>query len=230
MTAHRSAKVIGLEMPRGPTQIPDYIAPENASVFDSPMHRAMRYLAQALGADDPTSQVFGLVNPLGMAAEKPAERAAKGAIERLIRAYKGAYPYNESGELIQQFKSQGVKAPGMFENYVGKKGGFAGFFSDSPAVASRFAGPGSAVYPVDIEPFTKPLVIDAKGSHSAALQFADMAKKPHEKAALMELWDTLRGKNAGGYDGVIIQNTADEGTVYVPLDPNRVYSAFERRK
>jgi len=143
-----------------------------------------------------------------------------------IRAYKGGYPYDATGKPITEFKSVGVPMKGAFDHYVGKKGGFAGFFSDSPDVASRFAGPEGAVHAVDIQPFQNPLVIDAKGSYSANLQYGDMAKQPHEKAALMEIWDTLRGKNVGNYDGIIIKNTADEGTVYVPLHPDQVTSAY----
>jgi len=156
-----------------------------------------------------------------LAAKFPRTTAA-------IRAYKGGYPYDAAGNPITEFKSVGVRMKGVFEQYVGKKGGFAGFFSDNPDVASRFAGPQGAVHAVDIEPFHNPLVIDAKGSHSANLQYADMAKQPHEKAALMELWDTLRGKNVGEYDGVVLKNTADEGTVYIPMHPDRVTSAFAK--
>ena len=182
---------------------------------DPSSSRAERF-GQLLAAGAPLGALRGAKNAVG---------GASGG----VRAYKGGYPYDDAGKVIDQFKSVGVRTPGAFDNYVGKKGGFAGFFSGDPKVASRFAeGPGSAVFQVDIDDFSRPLVIDAQGSSSANLQFADMAKKPHEKAALMEMWDTLRGKNSGGYDGIIIKNTLGEGTVYVPLRSDQVENSVGR--
>jgi hypothetical protein len=198
---------------RDPT--PSWLKPESASVTDSKMTKALRALGHLIGADDPVSQIMGLVT---------TNIPTKG----VMRAFKGGYPYDESGKVIDKFRSPGVRMKGVFDDYVGKNGGFAGFFSDSPDVASRFAGPEGAVFPVEIDTFANPLVIDARGSFSANVQYADMARLPHEKQSLLEIWDVLRGANKGGHDGIIIKNTRDEGTVMVPLDPNKVRSVFSR--
>jgi hypothetical protein len=192
-------------MPAYPENRPSWLPAKDPSVFDSYRDRIVRVLGGLVGADDPAGSMMGVASPLA------------------VTAFKGMYPRDAAGQLINEFRSAGVKAAGAFENYVGKKGGFAGFFSDSPEVASRF---GPAVYPVEIQDFTRPLVIDAKGSRAASMQFADLAQQPHEKQGLMEMWDTLRGQNSGGYDGVILRNTSDEGTVYIPLNPAQVRSRF----
>jgi hypothetical protein len=51
-------------MPVIPDPTPAWLKPENASVFDSYWTRIARMLAQAAGADDPTSQAVGLMAPI----------------------------------------------------------------------------------------------------------------------------------------------------------------------
>lgn len=57
-------------MPRRPTlatmanPTPDWLKPENASVLDSPTVKVIRTLARLIGADDPQSQVMGMMAPV----------------------------------------------------------------------------------------------------------------------------------------------------------------------
>lgn len=94
------------------------------------------------------------------------------------------------------------------------------FFSDDRAVAERFRDGVSATYGdgrkgrvisayLRIE---RPLEIDAKGDFAANVQFGK-ARKAWEEALADER-----------YDGIIIRNTRDEGTIYVPKRPNQIKS------
>ena len=49
--------------PVKPNPVPEWLRPENASVLDSPLEKAIKALAGLLGATDPQSQVMGLLNP-----------------------------------------------------------------------------------------------------------------------------------------------------------------------
>jgi hypothetical protein len=71
-----------------------------------------------------------------------------------------------------------------------------------------------------------PAVIDAAGKPAGAFQFGDMAR---EHGTLDEMKRYLRAiyDRASPHDGVILKNTRDEGTVYVPRTSSQVRSIFE---
>ncbi len=97
---------------------------------------------------------------------------------------------------------------------------YAGFFSNKPEVANRFAEgytstydePAAQVYPVKLK-MKNPLVIDAEGDYAANFQFGNKRK------------DFLKGFE-GDYDGVILKNTKDEGDVYIPKGSEQIRSKF----
>lgn len=94
---------------------------------------------------------------------------------------------------------------------------FAGFFSDSRAVAERFAlayadslgATGGFVMECEVR-IRNPAVIDCTGRHAADFQFA------RGRAAFEEALARV------GCDGVVFLDTLDEGTVYVPLRADQV--------
>lgn len=101
----------------------------------------------------------------------------------------------------------------------------AGYFSDKPEVANRFAeGVGSSygearsdvVYPVYIK-MEKPNIIDANGEKAGNIQFG-----PKRNDFIAALHDPKA-------DGVIIRNTSDEGNIYIPKSAEQIRSAVGSR-
>jgi len=185
------------------------------------------------------TEMAGNVGILGSVATKPAGALAWGLARegarlpmdeasRMARAaeqgfsvpaYKGAYPYDwRTGKELDRFQSPG--APEL-TTYAGKDGGFAGFFSSEPKVADRFAMQATtegAVFPVQLK-FKNPAVIEMQGKHAAAAQF-DRVGNPELVA---QFKNALADPNI---DGIVLRDTADEGTVYVPKESNQVRSRF----
>lgn len=94
----------------------------------------------------------------------------------------------------------------------------AGFFGDKDT-ANRFAdlsGGEGAVYPAHLS-LQNPYVVDATGRASGDIQFGASGKA---------FRDAMR---SGKYDGAIIKNTKDEGTVYVAMRPEQIKSATGNR-
>lgn len=123
--------------------------------------------------------------------------------------YKGAYPYDWRGEaggdpgpLITTFERP-EDFP-SFDSTDSRGLKIGGFFGDRET-ASRFGqAVNGAVYPSYLR-IEKPYVVDAKGAYASTVQFGP------EGAAFR---DAMR---SGKYDGAIIKNTKDEGTIYVTL-------------
>lgn len=141
----------------------------------------------------------------------PAYKGSPATSGGPVRDWKGNVVAHEPEVPITSFQSPGSP--------------YAGFFSDSPEVASRFAQTltreNQAVFPVNLK-MQNPVVIDAGGRPAGAYQF-DMLAKQH---GVLEEANRFRGAFAKGspHDGAILQNTADEGTVYVPRASNQVRS------
>ncbi len=76
-------------MPRIGDPTPAWLKPENASVLDSPMTKALRKLATLIGANDPQSQVLALMNPLVPEGQATLS-APLQAIAKKIRAFHGS--------------------------------------------------------------------------------------------------------------------------------------------
>jgi hypothetical protein len=57
-------------MPPVPFRIPQWADPNNASVLDSPLQKAVRTLGQFMGATDPQAQVMAIATPIEL--PKPA--------------------------------------------------------------------------------------------------------------------------------------------------------------
>jgi hypothetical protein len=170
---------------------------------------------------------------VGMAGARNAPKLPMDEASRMGRAaeqgytvdaYKGMYAYdwrtepgrNWKGEIISQPEIPGgrkeltsIDARQVWpENKTG-----AGFFSNSPGVASRFAeAMNGAVYPVKLK-FENPKVIDAQGAYAADFQFGSGAGR-------LKLGDN------SPHDGVILKNTKDEGDVYIPREPSQIRSRW----
>lgn len=163
-----------------------------------------------------------------------------------LEAYKGAYPYDPNTGPVYAFKKdaagtprwQAVERAGaepeLLKEWASPSdilgGPIAGFFSNSPDVASRFANvyDQGAVFPVTID-FKKPLVIDAKGKPAAAFQFSAVARE-HGTSDIMDRIREAFSEGNDKHDGLILKNTADEGTVYVPRQSAQIKSRFESRR
>lgn len=131
--------------------------------------------------------------------------------------YKGMYPYDYTQETASS-RGPEIKAVGRVSEFPAFNKGepgiqVAGFFGDK-ATASRFAvGMQGAVYPVFLS-LQNPLVIDGTGRNAGDIQFGESGRP---------FRDAIR---SGKYDGAIIRNTKDEGTIYVALRPEQIKSAI----
>lgn len=131
--------------------------------------------------------------------------------------YKGTNPNGEDGTQRTVFPVH--ETPSFFPKFGDTEGSIsvAGFFGDSET-ASKFSGntkPG-AVFPAYLS-LSNPLVIDANGRTSTTVQ--------HGESGI----EFRNAVNSGEYDGAIIRNTADEGTVYVAFHPEQIKSATGNR-
>src|ERR1035441_3247110 len=135
--------------------------------------------------------------------------------------YKAMYPYdwtkesdgNPGPEITSINRTTDL--PSFNNGEPGVK--IAGFFGDASTANRLAGGMGSAsVYPVYLSLQT-PLVIEANGKNAGDVQFGESGK-PFRDAI-----------NSGKYDGIIIKNTKDEGTVYVALKPTQIKSAIGNR-
>ena len=134
--------------------------------------------------------------------------------------YKGMYPYDwrtesEDGQYSDEITTidRGEPLPA----FNGEEPGVdvAGFFGDQD-IANRFAtvvSPRGAVFPAYLS-LQKPYEIDAVGEKAGNIQFGPSG---------LAFREAMR---SGQYDGAIIYNTADEGTVYVTTRPEQVKSTF----
>jgi hypothetical protein len=151
-----------------------------------------------------------------------------GSLGATYSAFKGMYPYDWRKTPVTDGRGNVVRA-GTYEpvtQFQSTTGPYAGFFSDSPDVASRFARAfQGAVYPTKIT-MDNPAIIDAGGKPAGAFQFADMARE-HGTLDDMKLFHRATRDPRSNYDGVILKNTKDEGTVYVPRKSQQVRSIFE---
>ena len=113
---------------RDPT--PSWLKKENASVFDSPTIQAIRWLAGMIGADDPQSQVLGLMNP----TEVGPTGGLAGAMQRL--AAKGKKPitaYHGSPHDFDKFSMEKIGTGEGAQAY-----GHGLYFAENPDVAADY--------------------------------------------------------------------------------------------
>ena len=180
--------------------------------------------------------------PPGILADLPMDEASRMARARDmgfdVDAYKGMHPYDYRTGPVYGFKDgkwqqveridaepdvvSSIDAPSAQTEMGGKYAGFFGDQNTANRFANYFSNP--AVFPTKLK-FSNPLVIDAKGKPAGAFQFKKMA----ESAGTIDDYHRFNEVFTGGgpeYDGVIIKNTADEGTVYVPKSPQQVRSRF----
>jgi len=154
----------------------------------------MEHDLRVTATKDPVEQMMESLRVLG---KWPPKTGGGSSDEQIFKAYKGDH------QLRSEFKSGGSP--------------YAGFFSDRKDVAKYFAdslaktfddGRKGVVHSSEVV-FKKPLVIDAKGDFAGNFQFGPKRK------------DFMKGFE-GDYDGVILKNTKDEGTVYVPRNSNQI--------
>jgi hypothetical protein len=147
-----------------------------------------------------------------------------------IDAYKGGYPYVPTSGPKTNWKGEVVKGTENnplipLETLDNPNQPYAGFFSDSKDVANRFSETAffndPVVWPVKLK-MDNPLIIDGKGKHAAAFQWEDIAKRDGMTDEMQAFKSAF--EDGSPYDGVIVNNTLDEGTVYIPKAGRQVRS------
>jgi hypothetical protein len=148
---------------------------------------------------------------LGLPANNTAAQRAK-AMGFDTPAYKtNAATVNDAP--LEVFQSKGSP----IDDYVGKDGGFSGFFAQSPDVANKFAWQSnSASFPVMLD-MSKAKQLEAAGKKARDFQFS---KKADPKD-----FEALQSGLASKY-GAVLSNTADEGTIYIPKSSDQIRSRF----
>ena len=102
-------------------------------------------------------------------------------------------------------------------------GPWAGFFTDTKAVAERFGRVMRSPVRRAFLKLTKPFEVDATGKAARELQFDILDDSgPYKQKNNAEI---LAAINSGNYDAIVLKNTTDEGTVTVPLNPSQIKSA-----
>lgn len=170
-----------------------------------------------------------LEQQLAVSENDPAFGFAGTTVGKGIRAFKGMPAVDwRTGDVVLGAKQLTSSA---FDP-IGKP--HAGFYSNDPAVASRFASafqrmldppPPTAVYPVEIN-MTNPRVIEADGLPASAVQFKSSADTYNAGGKYEQFKSAFDDESV---DGIIIKGTKDEGDVYIPRTPDLVRSWFDRR-
>lgn len=102
--------------PAFPNPIPGWLRPENASVFDSSLEKAIKMLAKLIGADDASGQALGIAAPLdvpgGTSPVAQAIEAIASRVKKPIRAYHGSPHDFDTFSLSKIGTGEGAQAYG----------------------------------------------------------------------------------------------------------------------
>lgn len=149
---------------------------------------------------------------LGLAPDNTAMDRAK-ALGFDTKAYKGMYPYDWTKDSLPEIDS--INRTTLFPSFNGDEEGIriAGFVSDNPEIASKFAFKDGALYPLLINK-GKNNKINAAGELAGKIQFGKSGKN---------FRDTIRNNNI---DSIDILNTKDEGNITAMINPNNIRSIF----
>jgi hypothetical protein len=130
--------------------------------------------------------------------------------------YKGMMDPTEDDGTPRTKIERGTPFPAFDPTDTGGDVKLAGFFAEDPKVADRFATLGrnkdGAVFPVFLK-IERPYIVDAADGKAGVFQFGKTGKP---------FRDAMR---SGKYDGAIIRNTSDEGTIYIPIEATQIKSA-----
>jgi len=146
-----------------------------------------------------------------------------------LRVYKGMYPYDynkEEGTLGFQPRNEKNQPAENIIKRIQRPSKFPSFYKDDPGIdiAGFFGGVevagkfstlfmGGATYAAYLS-LQNPYIIDAKGQKAGFIQFGETG---------IPFREAMR---SGQYDGAIIKNTEDEGTIYVAQHPDQIRSAI----
>jgi GGDEF domain-containing protein len=188
-------------------QGPEPVAPRLAqSAISTPEFKAWFGDSRVTDEEGKPLVVYKAMYPRDWTKEKPL-------FGPVGRTKGGEFPAGE-GPLIEV-----ISRPSEFPSGNGLEPGvkIAGFFGDKKT-ANEFAQAerGSSIFPVYLS-IQNPFIIDAKGRAAGNFQFYKEGQP---------FRDAIR---SGKFDGVIIKNTSDEGTVYVALKPEQIKSAIGNR-
>lgn len=204
-------------MPAYPDITPEWLKSKmDPSVLDSTFTKVIRALAQAIGADDPASQVMGVTAGLDMSKASRLARAAEQGFDTSRELYHGTT--ND----FPSFKGRTI--------YLTDKPEIADIYAEAEgrhkALLNRNAGPN--VMPVYARA-KKPLVVSDLGPDGTGGWSGDnMASKlgVENPGTGTFLHEEARRQ---GYDLIEIRDMSDLGgrqTQFIPLKPEYVRSRF----
>lgn len=110
--------------------IPSWADPQQASVTDSNLTKALRWIGSVIGADSPTAQALATLTPM----DTGEGGGVIGAVQRFIKAYHGS-PYDFS-----QFSSSQIGTGEGAQLY-----GHGLYFAENPKTAGTYRVPGTSV-------------------------------------------------------------------------------------
>lgn len=204
------------------------MSPDDWAFIDENIRKGNPTLGSGATDKKTAATIQAIRGELDMSPEARAMRAKEQGYT--IDAYKGGQPYdwktmpetNGKGEVIPGTEN---RVPQELTSLNSPNAPYAGFFSNTPAVADRFAAPfeHGAVWPTKLK-FENPLVIDAEGKHAAAFQFDTIAQRNGTTDKMNQFKEAFA--EGSPHDGVILKNTKDEGDVYIPRDADQVRSRF----
>jgi len=106
--------------------IPAWLKPENASVFDSALQKAIRQIASIIGANDAQQQVLGMMAPM----ETDAAGGLVGAVQKIM---KGIKAYHGSPHDFEKFDISKIGTGEGAQAY-----GHGLYFAENPATAEEY--------------------------------------------------------------------------------------------
>lgn len=217
--------------PRNPARMPKAVEDTAKAMTADPISDAYKAVRGRMTPEEAQNfamtAAMGLISPMARGAKLrlPMDEVSRmgRATEQgyTIDAYKGMYPY--TGGPVTDWKGRVLSETPKEEIKSIKP---HAFFSSDPETANRFASAitsEGSVLPAKLK-FENPIVIDANGAPAAAFQFETIARRHGTHDAYKAFQDAISSK--GPHDGVILKNTKDEGTVYLPKNPHQVRSRF----
>ena len=171
------------------------------SVFDSPVTKVLRFLGQAIGADDPQSQILGMMNPMDVGAGG----GLAGLVQKFIKAYHGSPHDFDQFSLSKIGTGEGAQAYGH-----------GLYFAENPQTAKAYRDalkPGRGIDAADIAA----RILDGSGG--------DYQKAIQEVERRLANWGTpdTRPPMEGALD-LLRQNAPVSGRMYevaIHADPEQ---------
>lgn len=186
---------------------PSWLKAENASVTDSALTKALRMIGHAIGADNPTAQVFGLMMT-DLPGGSPTGGLAK-AVEKLVERAKGITAYHGSPHDFEKFSTAKIGTGEGAQAY-----GHGLYFADLPEVSRGYRDQVAVAGRLTGEPLDTDMRIGGKLVTDVYAAIERQAARMPAKAAepLYERLSALESLMQHG-DALGVQEAAQAGQV-----------------